>query len=73
MYGEYKTCPKCEAKGVEQECIVYSRIVGYLRPINQWNDGKAAEFKDRKLFDKETDQLEKSEEIIQKEPVVIES
>lgn len=56
LYGEYKTCPKCEEKGVEQECIVYSRIVGYLRPVNQWNDGKAAEFKDRKLFDKKTTQ-----------------
>ncbi len=51
LYGEYKTCPKCMEKGKEQECTVYSRIVGYLRPVKQWNDGKAAEFKDRKLFD----------------------
>ena len=34
-----------------QECEVYSRVVGYLRPINQWNPGKLAEFKDRKMFD----------------------
>lgn len=31
-------------------CEVYSRIVGYLRPINQWNDGKQSEWKDRKTF-----------------------
>ena len=31
-------------------CEVYSRIVGYLRPVQQWNPGKKEEFKDRKLF-----------------------
>jgi ribonucleoside-triphosphate reductase len=31
---------------------VYSRIVGYLRPVAQWNVGKKAEFKDRKTYDK---------------------
>ena len=30
-------------------CSVYSRIVGYLSPLNQWNEGKTEEFKDRKL------------------------
>lgn len=33
-----------------QETEVYSRVVGYIRPINQWNKGKAAEYKDRKVF-----------------------
>jgi len=33
------------------KCEVYSRIVGYLRPIQQWNDGKRAEWCDRKTFD----------------------
>jgi len=33
-----------------QPCEVYSRIVGYLRPVNQWNDGKQAEFSERKTF-----------------------
>ena len=37
---------KCSAK-VE----VYSRIVGYMRPVAQWNDSKAQEFKDRKVYD----------------------
>lgn len=31
-----------------QRCEVYSRVVGYLRPVSQWNDGKQAEFNERK-------------------------
>ncbi len=31
-------------------CEVYSRVVGYLRPVDQWNDGKQEEFKERKTF-----------------------
>lgn len=34
-----------------QDCEVYSRVVGYLRPVAQWNDAKRGEFEDRKLFD----------------------
>lgn len=34
-----------------QRCEVYSRVVGYLRPVDQWNDAKRMEFSDRKLFD----------------------
>jgi ribonucleoside-triphosphate reductase len=45
--GEQKQCPICGAK-----CEVYSRVVGYLRPVDQWNDGKQAEFAIRKTFDK---------------------
>jgi ribonucleoside-triphosphate reductase len=44
--GEHYTCPTC---GAETE--VYSRVVGYLRPVNQWNRGKQEEFKKRKMFD----------------------
>jgi ribonucleoside-triphosphate reductase len=33
-----------------QPCEVYSRVVGYLRPVNQWNDGKRNEFEDRQTF-----------------------
>jgi len=32
------------------KCQVYSRIVGYIRPVSAWNLGKQEEFKDRKLF-----------------------
>ncbi|MGB9676027.1 MAG: ribonucleoside triphosphate reductase [Candidatus Bathyarchaeales archaeon] len=45
--GEHKQCPICGAK-----CEVYSRVVGYLRPVDQWNDGKQAEFAIRRTFDK---------------------
>jgi len=52
IYGEHKNCPKCQAEGRSNTCEVYSRIVGYLRPVDQWNNGKRAEYKDRKLLDK---------------------
>jgi len=45
--GEHFICPKCV---IEQPCEVYSRIVGYLRPVQQWNEGKKQEFKERKEF-----------------------
>jgi anaerobic ribonucleoside-triphosphate reductase len=35
---------------VKVPCEVYSRIVGYLRPVQAWNDGKKAEFIERKTF-----------------------
>jgi anaerobic ribonucleoside-triphosphate reductase len=43
--GEHKYCSKCES-----QCEVYSRVVGYLRPVQQWNKGKQAEFTDRKTY-----------------------
>ena len=62
IYGEHKNCPKCEAEGKNNNCEVYSRIVGYLRPVDQWNDGKQSEFNDRKLFDKEINTKKKAKE-----------
>ena len=46
LAGEQYTCPIC---GRTTE--VYSRITGYYRPVQNWNDGKAQEFKDRKVYD----------------------
>ncbi|MBQ7730890.1 MAG: ribonucleoside triphosphate reductase [Lentisphaeria bacterium] len=43
--GEHFTCPICG-----QKTEVYSRITGYYRPVQNWNDGKAQEFKDRKVY-----------------------
>jgi ribonucleoside-triphosphate reductase len=45
LLGERERCPKCNT-----ETEVYSRTVGYLRPIKQWNKGKKEEFKLRKTF-----------------------
>jgi len=39
LKGEHEFCEKCDS-----QCEIYSRIVGYLRPTHQWNDGKQAEF-----------------------------
>jgi len=38
-----------------QPCEVFSRIVGYLRPVSQWNDGKQQEFEMRKTYDIKTE------------------
>ena len=38
-------------------CEVYSRVTGYLRPVNQWNDAKQAEFANRRTFVVREDQL----------------
>jgi ribonucleoside-triphosphate reductase len=35
---------------VKTLCEVYSRVVGYIRPVSNWNDSKQQEFKDRKTF-----------------------
>lgn len=43
--GEHFTCPECGAS-----CEVYSRVVGYIRPVQQWNKGKKQEFLDRHEF-----------------------
>ena len=50
--GKHEYCPICAEKGIKTECEVYSRIVGYLRPVSQWNPGKQQEFKDRKTYDR---------------------
>jgi len=43
--GKVEKCPTC---GEDTE--IYSRIVGYLRPVSRWNKGKDQEFKERKTF-----------------------
>jgi ribonucleoside-triphosphate reductase len=45
LNGKQEICPVCK-----EETEVYSRVVGYLRPVKQWNNGKQAEFGMRKMF-----------------------
>ena len=45
LNGEQETCPTCQ-----QACEVYSRVVGYLRPVKQWNKGKQEEYQLRQVF-----------------------
>jgi len=45
LAGEHPQCPECGARAE-----VYSRVVGYLRPVEQWNSGKQSEFSDRQVF-----------------------
>ena len=53
LIGEHKTCPKCGAG-----CEVWSRITGYYRPVQNWNDGKVQEYNDRKEYELENSTLE---------------
>ena len=46
LTGEHFTCPVCGEKAE-----VYSRITGYYRPVQNWNDGKTQEYKDRRMYD----------------------
>ncbi len=48
LTGEKFTCPECG-----QKAEVYSRITGYYRPVQNWNEGKSQEYKNRKLYDME--------------------
>ena len=50
--GEVAKCPICGKK-----TEIYSRITGYYRPVQNWNDGKSEEFKNRKTYNVETSQL----------------
>ncbi len=50
LTGEHSTCPDCG-----NECEVYSRIVGYLRPVSQWNAGKQEEYSLRTTYDPAAD------------------
>ncbi len=72
LAGEQTVCPHC---GEATE--VYSRITGYYRPVQNWNDGKAQEYKERKVYDIGTSVLKKSHakaaEAVEKENNNIES
>ena len=53
LSGEHTVCPKCG-----KPCEVWSRITGYYRPVQNWNDGKVQEFKDRREYDVANSRLE---------------
>jgi len=53
-YGKYLfKCSECFRKSQDfcQDCEVYSRVVGYLRPVSNWNPGKKEEFQIRKNYE----------------------
>lgn len=54
LKGEHQECPECG-----EACEVWSRSVGYLRPVDQWNEGKQNEFKERKTY-----KTEKKEKLV---------
>ena len=54
LAGEIKSCPHC---GAATE--VYSRITGYYRPVQNWNDGKSQEYKNRVVYDIENSSMKR--------------
>ena len=64
LAGEQYTCPICGKKA-----DVYSRITGYYRPVQNWNDGKSQEYKDRKVYNIGNSTLKvKAPEVVAQEP-----
>ncbi len=60
--GEHQLCPKCADSGVETECEVWTRVMGYFRPVSQFNVGKKGEYKERLSFrESKTKNLQLSE------------
>ena len=57
LAGEHYTCPKCGAKAE-----VYSRITGYYRPVQNWNEGKLQEYDNRTEYNIETSVMKKAQE-----------
>jgi len=68
LTGEHYTCPHC---GETTE--VYSRITGYYRPVQNWNDGKSQEFKDRLVYNIETSVLKHEVDAVKTEQTVKEA
>ncbi|MBP5261814.1 MAG: ribonucleoside triphosphate reductase [Clostridiales bacterium] len=62
LTGQVDECPICGKK-----TETYSRITGYYRPVQNWNDGKAQEFKDRKLYKIDTSVLKHAGPVVHKE------
>ena len=66
LTGEQYTCPHC---GAVTE--VYSRITGYYRPVQNWNDGKSQEYKERKVYDIANSKLVEKEAVATEEAPVV--
>ena len=67
LSGEQYSCPICGNK-----TEVYSRITGYYRPVQNWNDGKAQEYKERKVYDIENSKLKEKVVIVEEQAPVVE-
>jgi len=50
LRGEQEMCPKCAEEGLEQPCEIWTRVMGYHRPVSQFNKGKKSEYRERICF-----------------------
>ena len=62
LEGEQYKCPICGRKAE-----VYSRITGYYRPVQNWNDGKSEEFKNRLVYNPETSVLTRTNKVVEEQ------
>jgi ribonucleoside-triphosphate reductase len=54
LHGEHESCPQCrEETGKEQRCEIWTRVMGYHRPVSSFNRGKQGEFQERTFFKEE--------------------
>ena len=67
LSGEHFECPQCTIK---QPCEVYSRVVGYIRPVQQWHKGKQEEYKERKEFACPTEVVKEVLEKVEEKAIV---
>ena len=67
LSGEQYSCPICGNK-----TEVYSRITGYYRPVQNWNDGKAQEYKERRVYDIENSKLKEKVVIVEEKAPAVE-
>ena len=51
LAGEHPTCPQCADSEIEQACEVWTRVMGYHRPVTSFNIGKQGEFAERVSFE----------------------
>jgi len=50
LEGEHKSCPTCAGEGREQDCEIWTRVMGYYRPRSAFNIGKKGEYDERLCF-----------------------
>jgi ribonucleoside-triphosphate reductase (formate) len=53
LSGEHESCPQCGSQGKKQACEIWTRVMGYHRPLSSFNKGKQGEFRERVFFEEQ--------------------
>ena len=62
LNGEIKKCPTCK-----ESCEIWSRVMGYFRPVDQWNKGKKSEYKERVEYDAINKTIRREKSVVKKD------